>query len=448
MPKAKTHSRSVKTPFPVRSNRPGGVQKSEPSPSPSPLCRTSLLDLPEDIIRLVLEFLPRITDKVLLACVAPKFRAAFEGWARVQRNALDMVSLETVPLPQLIRFFKVAGPFIRVLQVDCASYQKESLLVEFVKEYCPNLEEISYSNATDEFHYRSIMSKMTHLKRVTIECLDAEDVLNFDMQPNQELEFFELVNGCYTGQNLCGFPNLKTLVLRDCLLWNSMEFGIPLKSLHTLDLDDCCFEVMNVSLYQKIAESCTNLVELIFSGCDTNFEVIANLPKLERCTLKTWMTSNELNIGFLTVLAEKRGNKLTHLHLSGQFNITNEHARCLGQLSSLTDLRFSNNDILDDDHFKFFNDLSQLERFGLTACGRVMDVGMMRMLRKCPQLKVIDLTDCEQITEEFVIQAIGFCSKGSGRDVVLNVKGTMIRRPILTHPDYVNSLNRLKVNFI
>jgi len=188
----------VKTPFPVRSNRPGGVQKSEPSPSP--LCRTSLLDLPEDIIRLVLEFLPRITDKVLLACVAPKFRAAFEGWARVQRNALDMVSLETVPLPQLIRFFKVAGPFIRVLQVDCASYQKESLLVEFVKEYCPNLEEISYSNATDEFHYRSIMSKMTHLKRVTIECLDAEDVLNFDLQPNQELEFFELVNGCYTGR--------------------------------------------------------------------------------------------------------------------------------------------------------------------------------------------------------------------------------------------------------
>ncbi|XP_017005369.2 F-box and leucine-rich repeat protein 13 isoform X2 [Drosophila takahashii] len=446
MPKPKTQSRLVKSASPAHAVRPVRAPTTDP-PAPPP-CNTSLLDLPEDIIRLVLEFLPKITDKVLFACLAPKFRLAFEGWARAQRNFLDIDSLETMPLPQMIRFFKVAGPFIRVLLVDCASFQKESLIMEFVMEYCPNLEEITYSNATDEFHYRTIMSKMTHLKKVTIECLDAEDVLNFDLQSNQELESFELVNGCYTGKNLCGFPNLKTLILRDCLLWNSVEFGIPLKSLRTLDLDDCCFEVMSQSLYQKIAENCTDLVELFFSGCDTNFEVIAQLPKLERCTLKTWMTSNELNIGFLTVLAENKGNKLTHLHLSGQFLITNEHARCLGQLSSLKDLRFSNNDVLDDDHFKFFNDLNQLERFGLIWCGRVMDTGMMRMVRKCLQLNTIDLSDCEEITDEFVINSIGCCSKGTGRHMVINVKGTKIRQGILTHPDYVDPLNQVKVNFL
>ncbi|XP_016963215.1 uncharacterized protein LOC108033405 [Drosophila biarmipes] len=446
MPKTKAQPRIVKSAAPARVIRP--VRARTAAPAATPPCRTNLLDLPEDIIRMVLEFMPKTTDKVLLASVAPKFRMAFEGWARAQRIILDIDSLETMPLPQMIRFFKIAGPFIRVLLVDCASFQKESLLVEFVTEYCPYLEEINYSNATDEFHYRTIMFKMTHLKRVTIECLDAEDVLNFDLQGNQELESFELVNGCYTGKNLCGFPNLKTLVLRDCLLWNSVEFGIPLKSLHTLDLDDCCFEVMNQSLYQKIAESCTDLVELFFSGCDTNFEVIAQLPKLERCTLKTWMTSNELNIGFLTVLAESKGNKLTHLHLSGQFQITNEHARCLGQLSSLKNLRFSNNDVLDDDHFKFFNDLNQLERFGLTWCGRVMDIGMMRLVRKCLQLNIIDLSDCDEVTEEFVINAIGCCSKGTPRNLVINVKGTKIRQGILVHPDYVDPLNHVKVNFL
>ncbi|XP_041674215.1 probable disease resistance protein RPP1 [Drosophila eugracilis] len=429
MPKAKPQTRIVRAAAPVRVIRPARIRA--PAPKTTPPCMTSLLDLPEDIIRLVLDFLPKMTDKVLLACVAPKFRLAFEGWARAQKNILNIETLETVPLPELIRFFKVAGPFIRVLQVDCASFQKESLLVEFVMEYCPNLEEINYSNATDEFHYRNIMTKMTHLKRVSIECLDAEDVLNFDLQSNQDLESFELVNGCYTGKNLCGLPNLKTLVLRDCLLWNSMDFGIPLKSLHTLELDDCCFEVMHQSLYQKIAESCTDLKELFFSGCDTNFEIIAELPKLERCTLKTWMTSNELNINFLNVLAQNRGNKLTYLHLNGQFQITNEHARCLGQLSSLKELQFSNTDILEDDHFKFFNDLSQLERFGLDFCGHVMDIGMMRLLRKCLQLNTIDLSDCEEITNDFVINAIGYCSKGSGRNLVINVKGTKIRPNIL-----------------
>jgi len=148
---------------------------------------------------MVLEFLPKTTDKVLLASVAPKFRMAFDGWARAQRITLDIDCLETMPLPQMIRFFKIAGPFIRVLLVDCASFQKESLVVEFVTEYCRNLEEISYTNATVEFHYRTIMSNMTHLKRVSIECLDAEDELNFDLQSNQELESFELVNGCYSG---------------------------------------------------------------------------------------------------------------------------------------------------------------------------------------------------------------------------------------------------------
>lgn len=235
----------------------------------------------------------------------------------------------------------------------------------------------------------------------------------------------------FSGKHLCGFPKLQTLVLRDCLLWNSGEFGIPLKSLKVLDLDDCCFEVMNQSLYKKIAQCCLELEELSFSGCDTNFEVIAALPKLQKCTLKTWMTSNELNIGFLTVLAENKGNKLTHLHLSGQFQISNEHARCLGQLSSLKDLRWSNNDVLEDDHFKFFNDLSQLEQFGLTWCGRVMDIGMMRLIRKCLELKVIELRDCDEITNEFVINAIGYCSKGAGRNLVINVKGTRIRESML-----------------
>nr|XP_016929471.1 uncharacterized protein LOC108009539 [Drosophila suzukii] len=446
MPKTKAQPRIVKSTAPARVIRPVCARKAAPPALPP--CRTTLLDLPEDIIRMVLEFLPKTTDKVLLASVAPKFRMAFDGWARAQRITLDIDCLETMPLPQMIRFFKIAGPFIRVLLVDCASFQKESLVVEFVTEYCRNLEEISYTNATVEFHYRTIMSNMTHLKRVSIECLDAEDELNFDLQSNQELESFELVNGCYSGQNLCGFPNLKTLILRDCLLWNSVDFGIPLKSLHTLDLDDCCFEVMNSSLYQKIAETCTDLVELFFSGCDTNFEAIAQLPKLERCTLKTWMTSNELNIGFLTVLAESKGNKLTHLHLSGQFQITNEHARCLGQLSSLKDLRFSNNDFLEDDHFKFFNDLNQLERFGLTWCGQVMDIGMMRMVRKCLQLNTIDLSDCAEITNEFVINAVGCCSKGTARNMVINVKGTKIDQGILVHPDYVDPFNRVKVNFV
>ncbi|KAH8249192.1 hypothetical protein KR032_007048, partial [Drosophila birchii] len=419
-----------------------------PPPPPEPVSRMSVLELPEDVVRRIYEFLPHLVDSVRLASVAGKFRSAFESWARVKRHILDIEQLEAMRLPDLIIFFKMAGPFIRVLQVDCSSFQKESLLSEFVSEYCPNLEEIQYSNVNDDFHYRTIMQRMTHLKRIRIDCMDTEDVLHFDLDANQDLESFELINGCYTGKHLCGFPKLKKLILRDCLLWNSGEFGIPLKSLEVLELDDCCFEVMSQSLYQKIAESCINLEELIFSGGDANFEVVAQLPNLQRCTLKTWITSNELNIGFFMQLAETHGNKLTHLHLSGQFVITNEHARCLGQLSSLKDLRWTNNDILEDDHFKFLNDLNQLERFGMIWCGLLGDTGMMRLVRKCLELKTIDLQDCESITEDFVINAIGCCSKGSGRNLVINLSHMKISQNILTHPDYMSPLNHVKVNFV
>ncbi|XP_022228873.2 uncharacterized protein LOC111078481 [Drosophila obscura] len=412
-------------------------------------CSTNILDLNHDTMLRVYDYLTDMTDKVRLASTAPKFREAFKIWACKQRHKLALEDLETMKLPEMINFFTLAGPYIKVLQVDCAWHEKESLLMEFLAEYCKNLEEIYYSNVTDDFHYRTIMSRMKHLKRITIDCVDAEDVLSFDLQSNRGLEYFELINGCYTGKHLCGFPKLHTLILRDCLLWNSGEFGIPLRSLRILNLDDCCFEVMNESLYHKIADCCVHLEELHFSGCDSHFEVIAQLPKLKRCTLKTWVTSNELNIGFLNTLAEQRGNKLTHLHLSGQFEITIEHARALGLLHSLQELRWSNNDILEDDHFKFFNDLGLLDTYGMSFCGRVTDIGLMRLLRKCAQLRLIELKECDQITNEFVLNAIGCLAKPSpGRHLVINVLGTKIKESLLTSIEYLAPLNNVKLNFV
>ncbi|XP_034475384.1 F-box/LRR-repeat protein 3 [Drosophila innubila] len=406
-----------------------------------------ILCLHEEIIRQLFAYLPSLCDKVRFACVAPKFRHVFNSWARARKHSLDAEDVERMQLPDIIDFFKVAGPYITILNVNCASFEKESLIVEFIAEFCKNLEEINYTNVTDEFRYRILLSRLARLRRVSIDCMDAEDVLNFDLEGNPDLESFELINGCYTGKHLCGFPKLQRLVLRDCLLWNSGEFGIPLKNLRILMLDDCCFEVMNHSLYQKIAECCEKLEELSFSGCDASFEVIAQLPNLQRCTLKTWMTSNELNLGFLTTLAEKKGNMLEYLKLSGQFEISNEHARCLGQLSSLKEMHWSDNDVLDDDHFKFFNDLPVLRLFGLSWCGRVTDIGLMRLIRKCPQLNRIDLKSCDQITDQFVLNAVYCCGKSTGRELLLNVEGTRIGNTVLTHPEYLSPQNKVKLNF-
>ncbi|XP_060666015.1 uncharacterized protein LOC132798247 [Drosophila nasuta] len=407
-----------------------------------------ILCLHEEIVHELFSYLPQLCDKVRLACVAPKFMHVFSKWVRSRRHALKAEDVEQMQLGEMIDFFSVAGPYITSLTVDCSSFQKESLIVEFIAVYCRNLEEISYSNVTDDFHYRELMTRLTQLRRISIDCMDAEDVLNFDLEGNTELESFELINGCYTGKHLCGFDKLQRLVLRDCLLWNSGEFGIPLKHLRVLVLDDCCFEVMNHSLYEKIAECCGELEELSFSGCDSSFEVIAQLPNLQRCTLKTWMTSNELNLAFLSTLADKKGNMLKYLKLSGQFEISNEHARYLGQLSSLGELHWSDNDVLEDDHFRFFNDLPLLRLFGMSFCGRVTDVGLMSLIRKCPMLSCINLKDCDQITDQFVLNAVYCCSKNlPSRDMLLNVEGTRINRDMLKHPEYLKPQNKVKLNF-
>lgn len=161
-----------------------------------------ILSLHEEIIRELFNKLPDLTDKVRLACVAPKFRYAFESWARQKTHTLDAEDVEEMLLPDIIHLFRIAGPFIKVLLVNCASFQKESLLVEFISEYCMNLEEIYYKNVTDDFHYRSLLSRLTRLRRVSIDCMDVEDVLSFDLMNNPDLESFELINGCYTG-TLC-----------------------------------------------------------------------------------------------------------------------------------------------------------------------------------------------------------------------------------------------------
>lgn len=173
--------------------------------SPSGISASSnchILSLHEDLIRQLFSSLPNLRDTVRLACVAPKFRYAFDGWARQKQHILNAEDVEEMQLPDIINLFRVAGPFIKVLLVNCASFQKESLIVEFIAEYCKNLEEINYRNVTDDFHYRSLLSRLTRLKRVSIDCMDVEDVLSFDLNNNPDLESFELINGCYTG-TLC-----------------------------------------------------------------------------------------------------------------------------------------------------------------------------------------------------------------------------------------------------
>lgn len=162
----------------------------------------NILGLHEELIRQLFSSLPNLQDTVRLACVAPKFRYAFNGWARRKEHTLNAEDVEEMQLPDIINLFRVAGPFIKVLLINCASFQKESLIVEFIAEYCKNLEEINYRNVTDDFHYRSLLSRLTRLKRVSIDCMDVEDVLSFDLMNNPDLESFELINGCYTG-TLC-----------------------------------------------------------------------------------------------------------------------------------------------------------------------------------------------------------------------------------------------------
>lgn len=166
----------------------------------TPASTFHLLSLHEEIIRELFNKLPDLSDKVRLACVAPKFRYAFESWARKKTHTLDAEDVEEMLLPDIINLFRIAGPFIKVLLVNCASFQKESLLVEFISQYCTNLEEINYKNVTDDFHYRSLLSRLTRLRRVSIDCMDVEDVLSFDLMNNPDLESFELINGCYTGR--------------------------------------------------------------------------------------------------------------------------------------------------------------------------------------------------------------------------------------------------------
>lgn len=168
----------------------------------NPVSTFHILSLHEEIIRELFNKLPDLSDKVRLAGVAPKFRYAFERWARQKTHTLDAEDVEEMLLPDIIQLFRIAGPFIKVLQVNCASFQKESLLVEFISQYCMNLEEIYYKNVTDDFHYRSLLSRLTRLRRVSIDCMDVEDVLSFDLMNNPDLESFELINGCYTG-TLC-----------------------------------------------------------------------------------------------------------------------------------------------------------------------------------------------------------------------------------------------------
>ncbi|XP_032592144.2 F-box/LRR-repeat protein 2 isoform X2 [Drosophila grimshawi] len=412
-----------------------------------------IMCLHEDIICQLFNYIPQLSDKVHLACVAPKFRDAFDNWARRQRShSLNAQDVEQMQLPDLIVFFEVAGPFITVLMVNTASYHKESLIVEFIAEYCKNLEEIHFSNVTDEFRFGQLLSRLTHLRRVSIHCSDVEDVLNLDMESNQELEFFELINGCYTGKHLCDFPKLQTIVLRDCLLWNSGELGITLKKLRVLVLEGCCFDVMNQSLYEKIAKCCVDLEDLTFSNCDVHFEVIAQLVNLKRCTLKTYIsTSNELNLDFLSALAEKRDSKLQYLNLTGQFEIGNEHATCLGQLNTLLQLHFSDNDVLEDSHFLLFNDLPQLKLLGLSWCGSVTDTGLANLICRCPQLNRMDINHCNQITNNLVFNAISCCGKGTGRSMILNVAHTKITNTMLEHPSYLNQKcypqKHVKLNF-
>lgn len=191
--------------------------------------------------------------------------------------------------------------------------------------------------------------------------------------------------------------------------------------------------MLTTRAYSDMVRNCRQLEQLKIS-CEkeVNYDCVAQLHALRQLVVHSFGAVRET---FFIALAAHKAQQLEKLEISARNCITHERAIYLSRLQQLRSLICPNNDNLTDEClFEFAERLTKLEVLDIRNCRAVTNVGVLVLLRRCTHIKLVNLAQCEGITDDFVYDACDVLKQGTRAyvaPVLFHVAGTSVHEIVV-----------------
>lgn len=163
--------------------------------------------------------------------------------------------------------------------------------------------------------------------------------------------------------------------------------------------------------FELIIKRCPHLERFEFRSFrltnDLNYEIIGQLQGLRHLSL--WI-AQPLRLQFLEILTQRPGLQMESLSLQG-VQLVKEQVQQICTISSLKMLDLS----CDWLKVEIFLELQQLEHLNLHMPS-ILNEGLLQLVKDLPRLRILNISCCPLITEDFVVLAFALIRNKTQRE--------------------------------
>nr|XP_050042337.1 uncharacterized protein LOC126539501 isoform X2 [Dermacentor andersoni] len=424
------------------------------TPPPSPRRSVDHVDdLPDDALLMVLAWLD-IKSRIRIERVCQRWRRlALRLWRSQDKLSFSGVFsiCEGKPLTvSILRALLVrCGESLRSLDLPSASHALDYKAAEAISMLCPNLEYLDASGVQlTNVSVQQLAQKCPKLKTVLLKrCSDVgEKGLWWLLHLCKYLEHLDLTElHKLSGQcfHMAGV-RLRRLVLRGCS-------GLTATGLSKIATKCCFLSELTLSDCLQISDHdllllCQNLRALRLlhlSGSFLNLTgdsigAIGHLPLLEELNLSHNKAVNDVVIGAICAGC----TKLRFLDITGcHHGITDIALSHLSRCPGLRQLKLNYLGQITDSGLGSLSCQGLLHSIELRGCPQVSDGGVLILVELCRDLRLLDVSGCELVTNAAVTGAINTVGERSN-ELTIVIGGTLVEPNHL----YLDPTSKLKID--
>ncbi|XP_071653271.1 putative RNA-binding protein EEED8.10 [Temnothorax longispinosus] len=385
--------------------------------------------LNDHCLKHILQFLP-IVHRVRIEIVCKRWRRVVNNsWHTTETLDLSpstwgIAHTHTIPMVVLRKILLKCGKFLTRINLNDPNNCLTEDTLNVIGQLCPNLTNIDVTGLTSVAasdiralakHCRNITE--LHLGSVTSKC-DSE--LNRLFALNEKLRHLAITVNCISGKCLSFLPaqTMRTIILDRCYCLGDAHLSTALKNLKNLKhLAIVKCPRIAESTFQVVGQYCKTLTTLELNGNfplaqTTDMSYFNQLVDLQ--VLKITHNPKVSDRFFIGLV--QHCQQLTNVDITGCHYVTDVGLTAIASLARLDKLVVSYTRLLTDDGLKNVRGLKELE------CRRCLfsDRAVTTLIRSSPELRLLDIFGCRNITDSTLEVAKHVCS-GRTNNVTLNV---------------------------
>ncbi|EFN77352.1 Putative RNA-binding protein EEED8.10 [Harpegnathos saltator] len=360
---------------------------------------------------------------------------SLKSWHTVKKLDLSYSTwgqqIRPINTAMLRRVLLRCGKFITHIHLSDVPNDLSINTLPIIAYFCPNLTCIDGSSLPicpmDLHTLTKKCKKITYLSIGSVADISDNDLKNV-FKEYEDLSYFEARgNDNIFGTCLSYLPAqmLRTLVIKECHKITDANLSTALarlKNLECLKLLNCCH--IGEKIMEAISDHCKSLTDLRICGragwlynMNIQFTNLVNLRRLEITHFFALSNEQLINVAL-------NCPQITHLDISGCDKVTDTGIIAIAGLSKLEYLYIN---FLTNITNHSLKNLVNLKIFECHSCPLITDHGVCKILVSSPQLQLLDLSQCCNITNATYEVAKRICDSRTNNVILkMFIQGTQI----------------------